>query len=92
MCHRKKDKGESYHIDLLQMIEDYMYVWDLFRKDMFVLRLPFTRRRHYEFDIRWGYVDFTHKTENKLRSNAGSITLKLLTLYTVYPVFRFCIR
>jgi len=69
----RMDDDNKYQINLQQLIEDY--VWGEFRGDMFALRRPFTRRRHYEFDIRWGFMDFTHTTESKERPVTGYTTL-----------------
>jgi len=61
--------GNPYQINLRQLIEDY--VWGEYLEDMIAIRRPFTRRRDYEFNIMWEYMDFTHTTESKTRPTTG---------------------
>jgi len=74
------DDEKKYQINLRQLIEDY--VWGQFLGNMSFLHRLFTRRRHYEFDIRWGYMDFNHTTTTKKRESTIYITVfTFLQLY-----------
>lgn len=49
-----------YQVNLEELIEDY--VWMCYKKDLGFFRRIFRRRGHYIFDVRWGYLDFSHVT------------------------------
>ncbi|XP_052794670.1 uncharacterized protein LOC128227834 isoform X1 [Mya arenaria] len=68
-----------YQVNLQEFIEEY--AWDCFKQDIGFIRRLFNRKSKFYFDIRWGYLDFSHRTESKERPVTGNVNQKNEELY-----------
>jgi len=69
----------EYQVDLQDLIETY--VWKRFKEDKGFLKGLFYKRSNYFLDIRWGYIDFQHDTEYKVRPTKDDPMKQNLQLY-----------
>ncbi|XP_052796769.1 uncharacterized protein LOC128229121 [Mya arenaria] len=72
-------ENKIYQINLQELIEKY--AWDCFQDDMGFIRGIFNRKPKFYFDIRWGYLDFSHRTESKERPVTGKVNQRNVELY-----------
>ncbi|XP_052794677.1 uncharacterized protein LOC128227838 [Mya arenaria] len=72
-------EDKVYQINLQELIEEY--VWSCFQDDLGCIRGIFNRKPKFYFDIRWGYLDFTHRTESKERPVTGNVNQRNVELY-----------
>ena len=75
----KMPGDNDYQVNLEELIEEY--VWDCFQDDMGFISGIFNRKPKFYFDIRWGYLDFSHTTENKERPVTGNVNQRNVEEY-----------
>lgn len=65
--------GEKvYQVNLEELIQDY--TWRCYKGDQGFLTRLFLKRHNFQFDIRWGYIDFKHVTNPKKKSTEEDST------------------
>ncbi|KAH3707871.1 uncharacterized protein LOC127858638 [Dreissena polymorpha] len=70
---------KDFQLDLQELVENY--VWDCFTQDLGCIKRLFHRRHKYYFDIRWGFVDFSHVTTTKERATIRTADNRRTELY-----------
>lgn len=58
-----------YKVNLEELVSNY--VWGKFKRNKNFIRKLFLRRADYQFDIRWGYVAFSHETNPEDENTPG---------------------
>ncbi|WAQ98446.1 hypothetical protein MAR_022819 [Mya arenaria] len=71
--------SDVYQINLQEFIEEF--VWDCFKHDIGLIRGIFNKKSKFYFDIRWGYLDFSHKTKSEERQVTGNMNQRNEELY-----------